>query len=259
MPESIRYFSRRILNPFRGVVQVVEVESASAVSRDGLTWHLYGNDGHGWLRPIGVWETGRGQTRGIDLPPVLRAALKALPALPFAPDDAAECWLLDVEGRPLALLASAAQPGELPPGEAIDLFWQPFVETYTGFDSAALQAAGIPQAQHARWLAEAINARAGAPREIRWFRAGEINGLLAVPSNNLLEQSAIADYHAHLAPMLLACAGLDDTLRAILERAAFENPQACERGFRLWSKVIDTERLQATRVAARLTPNPRAT
>lgn len=252
MSQSIRYFSRRILNPFRGVAQCIEVDATSAVSRDGLTWHLYGNDGHGWLRPIGVWETDHGQTRGIDLPPALRAALKTMPAVPFAPTDTAECWLLDAAGDPLALLASAAQPGELPPGEAIDLFWRPFVETYTGFVSPALGEAGIAQAQHASWLAQAINARAGAPRQTRWFAAGEVNTLLVVPGNNLLEQSAIADYHAHLAPLLLACAGLDDAMRADLECAAFENPSACERGFRLWPRVMDAERLQATRVAARL-------
>ena len=252
MSESIRYFARRVLNPFRGVAQYVEVEGASAVSRDGLTWHLYGNDGHGWLRPIGVWEVGRGQTRGIDLPPRLRAGLKALPDLPFAPDDALECWLLDTEGAPLALLASAAQSGELAAGEAIDLFWHPFVETYTGFDSAALRAAGVPQAQHVSWLAEAINSRAGAPRRTRWLAAGEVAAPLIVSGNNLLEYSAIADYHSHLAPLLLACAGLDDHERATLERAAFTNPEACARAYRLWPKVIDAERLQATRVAARL-------
>jgi hypothetical protein len=252
MPESIRYFARRVLNPFRGVAQFVVVAGANAVSRDGLTWHLYGKDDHGWLRPIGVWEVGRGQTRGIDLPARLRAGLKALPCLPFALDDAFECWLLDAEGAPLALLASAAEPGELAAGEAIDLFWHPFVETYTGFDSAALRGVGVPQAQHASWLAETINSRAGWPRRTRWLAAGEVDAPLIVPGNNLLEYSVIADYHTHLAPLLLACAGLDDHERAMLERAAFANPEACARAYRLWPKVIDPERLQATRVAARL-------
>ena len=253
MSEFIRYFSRRILNPFRGVAQFVEVEGASAVSRDGLTWHLYGDDAHGWMRPIGVWEAEQGQTRGIDLPPALRAALKNRPALPFAADDTAECWLLDAEGAPLALLASAPQRGELAAGESIDLFWRPFVETYTGFDSWALRAAGVPQAQHALWLEQVINARAGAPRQTRWLETGAVTASLMVSGNNLLEQSAIADYHAHLAPLLLACAGLGDDERAVLERAAFTNPEACARAFRLWPKVMNVEGLQAARVAARLT------
>ncbi len=276
MSESIRYFARRILNPFRGVAQFVEVEGSSAVSRDGLTWHLYGYDAHGWMRPIGVWEAEHGQTRGIDLPPTLRAALKNRPALPFAVDDVAECWLLDEEGEPLALLASAPQPGELAVGDAIDLFWWPFVETYTGFDSLALREVGIPQAQHADWLAQAINARAGMPRRVRWFVSapfwvtpvfsrGDVipalglpggkaaNATLVVPGNNLLEQSAIADYHAHLASLLLACHGIGDAERAVLERAAFVTSEACARAFRLWPKVMDAEGLQAARVAARLT------
>lgn len=252
MSESIRYFSRRILNPFRGVAQFVEAEGASAITRDGLTWHLYGHDAHGWMRPIGVWETERGQTRGIDLPPSLRAALKNRPTLPFSAEDVAECWLLDEERAPLALLASAPHPGELVAGEAIDLFWRPFVETYTGFTSPALLAAGVPQAQHADWLAQAINARAGAPRQTRWFASGEVQAMLITPGNNLLEYSVISDYHAHLAPLLLACTGLEEAERAKLEGVAFANPEACARAFRLWPKVLDNDRLQAVRVAARL-------
>ncbi len=252
MSESIRYFARRILNPFRGVAQFVEVEGASAVSRDGLTWHLYGNDAHGWMRPIGVWESERGQTRGIDLPSTLRTALKGMPALPFAADDVAECWLLDAEGAPLALLASASQPDDFAVGEAIDLFWRPFVETYTGFNSPALLEAGISQTGHANWLAQAINARAGAPRRVRWFASGEVRDLLVSPGNNLLEYSVITDYHAHLAPLLLSCAGLEGSDRARLEAAAFTNPEACARAFRLWPQVLDHTRLQAACVAARL-------
>lgn len=260
MSQFIRYCARRILNPFRGVAQFIEVDSEAdsggvqsrAVSRDGLTWHLYGNDGYGWVRPIGVWESGQGQTRGIDLPGALRQALREMPPLPFAPDDAAECWLLDAAGAPLALLASAPAAGELAEGEAVDLFWHPFVERYTGFASAALREAGVDQAAHATWLAEAINRRAGTPRRTRWFAAGEVGFSLLVPGNNLLEQSAINDYHAHLAPLLLALSRLAEAERAALERAAFGNPEACARAYRLWPQVVDAAGLQAARVAARL-------
>jgi hypothetical protein len=250
MSVLVRYFSRRILNPFRGVAQFIEVEGASAVSRDGRVWHLYGDDGHGWIRPIGVWECECGQTRGIELPASLREALVDLPPLPFAQEDVSECWLLDAAGRPLALLASAPHAGALAEGDAVDLFWHPFVDKYTGFDSPALRAAGVPPAHHAAWLEQAINARAGLPRRTRWLTAGVVADLLIVSGNNQLECSVIADYHVHLAPMLLACAGLAEGERAALERAAFANSEACARGWRLWPQVLDAQGLQAARVAA---------
>jgi hypothetical protein len=36
-----QYYSQRMLNPYHGLVQVVEIDGADAVSRDGLTWTLY--------------------------------------------------------------------------------------------------------------------------------------------------------------------------------------------------------------------------
>lgn len=238
-----------MLNPFRGVVQVIEGEGVSATSRDGLIWQLYGDDGHGWVRPIGVWQAGTGQVRGIDLPPALRAALSDLPPLPFTAGDPAECWLLDAAGEPLALLASAPLAASGVEKTSVTPRWHPFVEGYAGFVSPALSAAGIGPEHHAGWLAEAVKRRAGASPETSWFERRCAWPLLA-PGNNPLEQSAITDYHAHVAPLLLAWPGLTGAERAALERAAFTQPQACERAFRLWPQVLDEAGLESARVAS---------
>jgi len=245
--QSIRYFSRRLLNPFRGVAQFIEVGGTQAVTHDGLTWQLYGDDGYGWVRPIGIWETGRGAELPAALHRVLHEALRSPPPLPFPADDGWECWLLDRDGAPLALIASAAERGVTPENP----LWWPFVERYTGFVSPALRAAGVAEEKHAAWLMEAVDKRAGPQPFVGWFDGRQESPLLA-EGNNLLEQSAIRDYHAHIAPLLLAWSGLTAVERADLERAAFQNPVACDRAYRLWPQVQDAQGLQTIRVAAQL-------
>ena len=136
-----RYFSQRRLNPYRGVVQVAAAGRAEARSQDGLTWHLRADDGHGWVRPVGVWVEGEGLRAGVGerFPEVL-AALADRPALPFPMADSAELWLLDkATGRPLALL-NTGRPDE--PLHAVpELEWIPFALTYRGFHSPALAGA----------------------------------------------------------------------------------------------------------------------
>ena len=38
---TARCYSQRLLQPFRGLAQIVEIDGADAVSRDGLHWELY--------------------------------------------------------------------------------------------------------------------------------------------------------------------------------------------------------------------------
>ncbi|MFN2309497.1 MAG: hypothetical protein ABR553_07145 [Gammaproteobacteria bacterium] len=37
----VHCYSQRLVNPFRGILSVVETEAADAVSSDGLHWALY--------------------------------------------------------------------------------------------------------------------------------------------------------------------------------------------------------------------------
>jgi len=70
--------------------------------------------------------------------------------------------------------------------------------------------------------------------------------------NNLLEQSAISDYHAWVSPFLLALPHLSDATRDWLEDRACHRPQWLMRAHRLFPRVIDPARLNAALVAARL-------
>lgn len=276
-----RYYARRRLNPYRGVVQIIEVEDAMAHSYDGLTWHLRADDGSGWVRPTGVWIEGEGLKAGVRLPDALRVALEQHPPLPFGLADQCELWLLDKQrGLPLALLA--ASPPSTHRHERIEPDWQPFVLTYSAFRSPALARRDLPgrpsDDRHRDWLARAVNNAARPYPAAQWFRRQAdgggvgLSGLRlekgwqqrALPAdafpelpvrstwNNPLEQSVISDYHMHLAPLLLLLPGLADATREALEAAACQQAQRLARIHRLLPRVLRPERLNAALVAARL-------
>lgn len=277
-----RYYALRRLNPYRGVIQVVDVGEAAAHSYDGVTWHLRADDGYGWVRPTGVWLEGEGLKLGQarDQGDIL-AALETRPTLPFPLADQLELWLLDKEtGLPLALLG-AERPSLHVPGP-IEPKWHPFVLSYTGFrsDTLAARDEGNPYAGtlHRDTLARMVNHRARPHPMAQWFLrdpagAGEgLEGLRLEPGwqgrrlpaeafpellvaenlNNRLECSVINDYHLWLAPLLLLLPRLSDAARERLEAAAMARPRWLLKVHRLLPKVLDVDRLKATLVAARL-------
>jgi len=277
-----RYYALRRLNPYRGVVQVVDVGEALALSYDGLIWHLRADDGYGWNRPIGVWVEGEGLKLGhAQEQAELLSALETRPALPFPLADQLELWLLNKEtGLPMALLA-AERPSRHSP-QAIDPEWHPFVLSYTGFRSSTLAArdegnpyAGTP---HRDTLSRLVNQAARPYAAAQWFRrnaegGGEgLEGLRLEPGwqgrsltaeafpelivseswNNRLEQSVINDYHLWLAPLLLLLPSLSDATRERLEAAAIARPRWLLKAHRLLPKVVGADRLKAALVAAKL-------
>lgn len=276
------YFALRRVNPYRGVVQYVDVGEASAASHDGLTWHLRADDGYGLVRPVGVWREGAGlkvgQAAGLE---DLLAALETHPALPFPIFDTHELWLLDREsGAPLALLASDRNPAT--GGRNTESEWFPFVLTYTGFRSPALERrdALAPQAgdAHRDFLARVVNHAARPFAMTQWFRRGQDGvgrgeeGLRLpyewrgreVPAeafpellvrekwNSRLDQSVIGDYHRWLAPLLLLWPRLSLETRRRLEVEACEKPRWLARVHRLLPVQVDPARIRAALVAARM-------
>jgi len=276
-----RYYALRRLNPYRGVVEVVDCGEASAHSYDGLTWHLKAEDGQGLMRPAGVWVEGEGLKLGRDS--ALRdllAALESHPALPFPLFDTWEHWLLDKEsGLPLAILATAR--GSEPRPVSREPQWHPFVENYSGFHSATLarrDAVSSSQQAHRDLLARMVNHAARPYAMSQWFKrdqsgVGVADAGARLPAewrdrtlppeafprllvreiwNSRLEQSVIADYHHWLAPLLLLWPRLDTETRDQMELQACLQPRWLARVHRLLPRVVDAARLNAALVAARL-------
>jgi hypothetical protein len=276
------YYALRRLNPYRGVVQVVDLGEATAQSHDGHTWHLRADDGYGWVRPVGVWVEGEGLRVGAPVAAAdLLPALETHPPLPFRLIDQLELWLLDKEtGLPLALLDSVR-----PSAQAncnVDPEWQPFAPRYTGFISPTLaRREGDPHAhpsQHRETLARMVNQAARPFPAAQWFRRQEDGGGmgqrgLRVPSewvgrrlpaeafpelmlretwNSRLEKSVIDDYHRWQAPLLLLLPHLSDPTRERLEQEACQRPTMLSRVRRLLPRILDNERFNAAMVAARL-------
>lgn len=280
-----RYFAYRRLNPYRGVVQVVEVEGAAAHSHDGQTWHLRADDGYGWMRPTGIWVEGQGLQAGtLRQHAAVLAALEQRPPVPFTLTDHLELWLLGkVSGLPLALLDARSEAAWPSPGSGgLDVMqWHPFVSTYTGFRSSALSddgGGGDDPSAHQNYLAHQVNQAARPLLAAQWFRrradgSGEgLHGqrllaewearqlpaevfpelLLRPEGNNQLEQSVIKDYHMWLAALLLLLPRVSDTTRRWLETAACQRPQELAKVHRLLPKRLDEAAIQAALVAARL-------
>ncbi len=276
-----RHYALRRVNPYRGLVLTVDVGDATAHSYDGVTWHLRGDDGFGWVRPTGIWVDGQGLKAGsASRNEDIVAALQARPALPFPLADRHELWLLDGEsGLPLALL-DTARPSTFAPSR-IHAQWQPFPLTYTGFCSAALSQqdpALPPGSAHRDALARIVNQAAQPGVAAQWFHrlpdgTGEgLEGhhlqaawrgrrleaeafpelLLRDVWNTRLEQSVINDYHAWVSPLLLLLPGLSDQTRDRLEAAATRRPGWMLKRHRLLPKVLNAARLNAILVSARL-------
>ena len=207
---AARYYSRRILNPFSGVMQLVELNQARATSMDGLNWRLQiqreifqqpwsslaipvGHSGEERFFVYGVWSRNEGLAR-VPIHPGLYAehveqAIRdlleilqgQLPILPFAPADHLECWLLDPKDQmPVALLKSDIPATAHDGTEDVDklpfpqyLRWVPSESNATGFTTSAFasrQQNATLPINAADMLATSVRERVGKHAQAAWFR-----------------------------------------------------------------------------------------
>jgi len=134
---DLRCYSQRLLNPFRGVMNVIRYQSAEAVTTDGIHWEIYvsndalleGLDTSSRVQTsdirYGSWNARDGLHRGPIYPSedfrrleamgatVYEALLEYHQDVPFPLTDIYELWLLDSNEQPLALLHSVCQEHEI--------------------------------------------------------------------------------------------------------------------------------------------------
>lgn len=182
-------YAVRQLNPFSGMLQVVEQEMARAFSANGTLWRiqvLTERPDHTWrsgeektVRQYfnwGLWSRRQGMHRVtanpiLDIGAMQQAAdelAAILPdleqALPFTPQDRFEYWACDYDGKPVALIGSTLS-AETACGTP-DTSWRATALGDHGFVSPTLQAAGIPvhdgfsPRAHAEHLESAVRHRA---------------------------------------------------------------------------------------------------
>jgi len=183
-----------MLNPFHGIVNVVEIDGADAVCSDGETWTLFV---HGLKDTAelpdgsrcevetpevkyGVWSRHNGLKRapirntanyefvdhiGRYLIEVIR---NYSAAMPFPLTDRYELWLLDSAfDLPLALIESCCKPGEI--SSDIPLKWRAGITARSHFQVEEALAARLEGVNAAEAVEHIVNHAAGGVARAQWF------------------------------------------------------------------------------------------
>lgn len=190
-----RVYAQRLLNPFRGVMNIIEYQGAEAVTTDGRHWDIYVRD-TGLVEDIanahkvqtsdiryGSWSLQDGLKRGTIYPCddfrvlehrgalVYEYLLKHHNDVPFPLEDRIELWLLDEKNLPLGLLDSAVSEEDIELDCPID--WRAGRECRKHFYSPRmldLQETAQTEAGAGEYLTRHINKRAGERPQAQWFR-----------------------------------------------------------------------------------------
>jgi hypothetical protein len=276
----IRMYSRRLLSPFVGVVQIAESERARALSMDGVNWAIqYAMteaarqhkrealaDPKLHFALVATIEHGELNTRALHPfldPEDVRSSTRDLhqavtsAQLPFAAVDRYEYWLLDgTDERPLALLHSCVDEGEM------DL--TPSRPAWLAMPAAQLdvpapetgQQSYVPPVNYR--LQKLVEDRAGVKPRAAWFErpvpaTDDFAPCLLREDWESEAQQQLCDlYIRRLAPRLLMMQGLSRSVRHRLEQAARNHVFDVERFYRLYPEVLDETLLAGARVEARL-------
>ena len=208
MAMPIECYAQRLLNPFRGTMQVIKHASAEAVSTDGVHWGLYvsneelmrGLQGQVQISDIryGSWSVEHGLKRGPIYPSDDFRRMERLGAivfnhlthvheqLPFPLRDSYEFWLLDEQGMPLALLDSALAEQGMTLDRPVE--WRPGMAARERFHSPAavyLSPAMVGMAA-ADYLADYLHQRAGTRQAAQRFHRND-TGVIALQGVNLAD------------------------------------------------------------------------
>lgn len=194
---DIRCYAKRLLNPYQGVAQIIDIGQARAISTDGINWRLQIRSEiykapwsslaipahHDRFFVYGIWSQSEGLARipvhpslyqehveqaAQDLLAQLSAASKQLP---FPLQDNIELWLMDAAGKqPVALIASLFPEDKIPSGK--QLHWYPTENADTVFTSdafAAEQARATIKSRTQDYLQRLIRQRCNFPFQALWI------------------------------------------------------------------------------------------
>jgi len=215
---SIRCYSQRLLNPFRGVMNVIEYADAEAVTLDGVHWDIYVRnsdlviDLHNRSRVqtsdirYGSWSVKDGLKRGAIYPSedfrvlenrgaiVYEYLLQHYKEIPFEFEDKYELWLLDKEDKPLALLNSTADTRDI----ELDLLigWKAGIACSKSFKSELwpeISDEGESWSCVADYLNNYVNSLSAKEPSAQWFYRNKksCSGLQGINLDKQLEHRAL--------------------------------------------------------------------
>lgn len=278
----IKTYSRRLLSPFVGVVQIAEMRRARALSLDGRNWEIQcasvdelefrrqnpGVDPKLRFFLVATLESGELKIRGrhpLVKSDAVREAMARLQAavsaarLPFAAADDEEYWLLDpADDRPLALLHTCVAPEErdlLPR----DPSWVAMSASQLAVpDTERPAGAYVPPVNYR--LERAVEKRAGARPRACWMRRGGDGAVPGPLPPCLLREDWLSEeqqdlyrrYVHRLAPRLLMLHDLPRETRRGLEVAACDHALDVARFHSVYPEVVDEGLIKVARVEAEL-------
>ena len=253
---AIRCYAQRLLNPFRGVVNIIRYKSAEAVTSDGIHWDLYvSNDSllngldDGKSIQIsdiryGRWSKRAGLTRGPIYPStefylmeemgavVYQYLLQVHEQVPFALNDSIELWLLDKNNKPLALLNAVTDEKDIDNYQLLDwragrLCKESFSSQHT--NSAEEGSAGTA----ADILIKYINHCANMPPSAQWFQRKQDGSAIGLDGHNINESLTGRLIDADVFPEYFIKTGHDDDYyaRLVHEFIEWQSP---------WLLLLDT-------------------
>jgi hypothetical protein len=299
----IECYAQRLLSPFRGTMLTIRYEAAEAVTLDGVRWDIYvandqlrdGVEARGRIQVsdvrYGSWSRAQGLRRGAIYPSedfrrmeamgavVYEHLLRVHEQVPFPFADRFELWLLDREGRPLALLQSAVREADVTLDHAP--YWHAGILARERFASPAMDGLSDGGAAPAEYLERYVNDRAGPRPAAQWFERGARGtgvGLKGIGLPATLERRTLPaedfpllaladlghdaahcrlfeDFQAWQAPWLLTLGHLDRATRARLEVHARAQALAVQAHHRLYPELAEEGTIRAALVEAMLRGN----
>ncbi|MGD8926036.1 MAG: hypothetical protein PVG20_04265 [Thioalkalispiraceae bacterium] len=274
-------YSKRLLQPFVGVIQIADFGWARALSLDGKNWAiryahdetpetLFGSLRHDPRVNLSLLVSIEGNQFNTR---VIRKGIKSVRVkldtdrifdvlsavrLPFEPGDRYEYWLLDEnDEKPLALLHSCIDEEEMQ--------WPLLPTAWVSIPSAELDVADPIADNKPEYvtpvnyrLQKSIEERAGKKPKTVWFeRPAPVTDdfpscLISEEWDDPESQRCCELYLQRLAPRLLMLDGLPRSVRQRLEPAACEHVFDVHNFYPLYPEVIDDSRLKAARVEARV-------
>lgn len=282
----VREYAIRRVNPFLGVLQVIENAGGRAISANGVVWDIEVRTEHvgGWgslnrnnrqaaYYRYGLWSledglVSRPLAPHLDSDPLTRQCnalidciCERLPQLPFKLEDSQELWLFDSDDRlPLALLASVTAESKRPSPEP--KYW-----------SSCIGAIGVPSQRRfpaASELEEQVKQRAGFNIHKHWvIRQDDNSGIIETSGTRIdaealpaflvtedwpeAEQSTrVRKYLEWISPSLLTLQRLSENERVQMEKSLSIQAISVEHHRHLYPEIIDEKHLTAARVQCRL-------
>ncbi|MFZ9038649.1 MAG: hypothetical protein ACO3DT_11315 [Gammaproteobacteria bacterium] len=282
MDATVKTYSRRMMPPFSGQLQIAESGDARALSIDGKNWEIQFRFAANAVntRPD-TPNPDKRRGKYTDIASITPAGLVRQPlhpifdteivtraieqlstrisdaGLPYPAIDRFEYWLLDQSaGKPLALLYSCINSEEIG-APAARPTWMAMPSAQLPIEEPTDHHASYVPPVNAR-LESLIAERAGPSPRAAWFDRAETIGTEFPPC--LISEDWEREEHdrlcqlyiRRLAPRLLMLQGLAHDDRQRLEQACRENALDVDRFHQLYPEFIDQKLLKALRVEARL-------